>query len=169
MSTYKDAVAYFKLLAESNTDIAHSDSQGQHKFFRMDLEEFWSGTVNQLPAPTAGPFMVLFNYIVDYSKPDQPNKKKQLLFMILQGYKNQDFSAEEDATDLTEKVAEEIIKKIYADSQVDNEFLRYGFDFQSVRLVPMKYANATGKFVGWQCSFFLNERIAYCIDSNKWI
>jgi hypothetical protein len=167
MSSYKDAVAYFKGLSVANTDILHLDENGKKKFFRMDLEEFWSGTVAQLPAPSAGPFMVLFNYIIDYSKPDQPNKKKQFLFMILQGHPKDDFTAEEKATDLTENVMEEIVKKINYDAPT-NDFLRWGFEFNSIRCVPVKYANATGKYVGWQCSFFLNERISACIDPAKW-
>jgi len=171
MSYYKDAVAYFKSLAVANVDVAHTDVEGNKKFFRVDMEEFYSGTVAQLPSPDAGPFMVLFNYITDFNRIDCVNQKKQFMFMILQGYAKDDFDAEEDATDLCEQVIIEFVNKINFDSQTyaENEFLFGGFAYETVRFVPFKIKNATGNFTGWQCSFFLSERISTAIDSDKWI
>jgi hypothetical protein len=171
MSYYKDAVAYFKSLAVANVDVAHTDVEGNKKFFRVDMEEFYSGTVAQLPSPDAGPFMVLFNYITDLNRIDCVNQKKQFMFMILKGYAKDDFDAEEDATDLCEKVIIEFVNKINFDSQTyaENKFLYGGFAYETVRFVPFKIKNATGYFTGWQCSFFLNERISTAIDPDKWI
>lgn len=171
MSTYKDAVAYFKSLAVANTDVAHSDTEGNKKFFRVDMEEFFAGSVVQLPSAEVGPFMVLFNYITDFNRIDCVNQKKQFMFLILQAYPKDDFDAEEDATDLCEIVIKEFVNKINFDSQTysQNEFLYGGFDYMNVRLVPFKIKNATGYFTGWQCSFFLNERISTEIDPDKWI
>ena len=99
MSTYKDAVEYFKSLAIANVDIAHTDAEGNKKFFRLDMAEFYSGTVAQLPSAEAGPFMVLFNYITDFSRIDCVNQKKQFRFMILQAYSKDNWNAEEDELD----------------------------------------------------------------------
>ena len=171
MSFYNDAVAYFKSLAISNVDVAHSDAEGNKKFFRIDIDEFYSGSVTQLPSAEAGPFMVLFEYITDFNRIDCVNQKKQFMFMILQGYAKDDFDAEEDATDLCEQVIIEFVNKINADSQTyaENEFLFGGFAYETVRFVPFKIKNATGYFTGWQCSFFLNERISTAINPDKWI
>lgn len=172
MSSYKDAVEYFKSLAVSNVDIAHLDQEGKKKFFRMDMTEFYTGTIAQLPPSEAGPFMILFNYITDVTKIDCWNQKKQFMFMILQGYQHDNWEAEEDALDLCENVIKEVVNKIYFDSNeyAENEFLYGGFDYNTVRMVPTeKIRNASGNFIGWQCSFFLNERISVAINPNKWI
>jgi hypothetical protein len=45
-----------------------------------------------------------------------------------------------------------------------------GFEYENVRLIPSdKIRNSTGLYIGWQCSFFLNERISTAIDPTKWI
>lgn len=171
MSTYKDAVAYFKSLAMSHVDIAHQDLDGKKKFFRLDMNEFYSGTVAQLPAPSEGPFMVLFNYISDFDRIDQVNQKKQFLFLILKGYSVEDFNAEEDALDECEQVIIECVNKINEDSSTycENDFIFGGFEYKNVRLLPMdKIKNASGQFIGWQCSFFLNERVNICVNPEKW-
>jgi hypothetical protein len=172
MSTYKDAVEYFKSLAIANVDIAHTEAEGNKKFFRLDMAEFYSGTVAQLPSAEAGPFMVLFNYITDFSRIDCVNQKKQFMFMILQAYSKDDWNAEEDALDLCENVIKEVVNKINFDSKTysENEFLYGGFEYENVRLIPSdKIRNSTGLYIGWQCSFFLNERISVAIDPTKWI
>ena len=171
MSYYLDAVAYFKSLAVANVDVAHTDVEGNKKFFRVDMEEFYSGAVAQLPSPEAGPFMVLFEYITDFNRIDCVNQKKQFMFMILQGFQKDNFDAEANATDKCEQVIIEFINKINFDSQTyaENEFLYGGFAYENVRYVPAKFKTSTGYFVGWQCSFFLNERISTAIDPDKWI
>lgn len=172
MSTYKDAVDYFKSLAISNVDIAHLDQEGKKKFFRMDMTEFYTGTIAQLPPADQGPFMILFNYILDFNKIDCVNQKKQFMFMILQGYEYDNWQAEEDALDLCEQVIKEVVNKIHYDSQTysENEFLYGGFYYDNIRIVPTdKIRNASGNFIGWQCSFFLNERVSIAINPDKWI
>jgi len=172
MSSYKDAVNYFKSLAVANVDIAHLDQEGKKKFFRMDMTEFYTGTIAQLPSAEAGPFMVLFNYITDFTKIDCVNQQKQFMFMILQAYSHDDWQAEEDALDLCEQVIKEVMNKIYFDSctYAENDFLYGGLNYTNVRMVPTeKIRNASGNFIGWQCSFFLNERVSIAINPDKWI
>lgn len=172
MSTYRDAIIYFKNLAISNVDIAHLDQEGKKKFFRMDMTEFYTGTIAQLPPADQGPFMILFNYIIDFKKIDCLNKQKQFMFMILQAYEHDNWQNEEDALNYCEEVIIEVINKINADSQTyaDIDFLYGGFSFDNVRIIPTdKIRNASGSFIGWQCSFFLNERVPTAINPDKWI
>lgn len=171
MSYYNDAVAYFKSLAISNVDVAHTEDEGNKKFFRVDIEEFYSGSIAQLPAPEAGPFMVLFEYITDFNQIDCVNQKKQFMFMILQGFQKDNFDAAANATDLCERVIVEFVNKINADSMTyaENNFLYGGFAYDNVRYVPVKFRTVAGDFTGWQCSFFLNERIITDVDPTKWL
>lgn len=164
MSNLSAAVVYFKSLAEQHVDIAHSEQNP--KFFRTDIEEFYSSIPFKMP--TSGCAMILFNYITDLAQIDQMQKNKQFMLCIVKHYQHNNFDSEEAALDLCEEVAMEIVKKISADNKT-NVFLAQGFQRTSVRLAPMKFANASGKYVGWQVSFFINNRVTFCVNSEKWI
>lgn len=166
MSTYKSAVKYFKSLAIRNKAISHNDAERQRKFFRMDIDEFWMNSSQQLPAKEDGPFMILFNYKVGFSRIDFINKQKQFQFMILRNFEANNFADEEDAYDVCESVMEQILNKMNEENAI-SEFLRWSFDYK-VDIDAVKYVISTGKYVGWQATFTLNERVPVCVNAEDW-
>lgn len=169
MATYSETIAYFEGLCTNNLQIAHSPTK--KKFFRMNIEEFLSGTVATLPNHADGPCFVFINYIGDYGQPTQDVlDTKQLMFYILHGSKHMDYNGENTARTVAEDVLEQFILKMQYDSQNDHVFFDHSFDqIKRVRRIPVEVKTATGTYVGYQCSMYLSNPVNKCHNPLNWL
>lgn len=169
MANYSETIAYFKSICENNLKIAHSASN--KKFFRMNMEEFLSGSIQDLPNKSHGAFMVFINYIGEYGQPTHhPLDTKQLMFYILHGYEPGAFDEDDTSRTTSETVLEEIILKMQFDSQNNHVFFDHSFDqIQRVRRIPVEIRTGAGNYIGWQCSFYLSNPINKCHNPINWL
>lgn len=169
MGEYQQSVDYFKSLAVQHGAIGHVDGE-KEKFFRVNIEEFLSGSLRKLPKPALGPALVLINFIKDLkAAPTLTLNTKQIMFYVIQGYPQDDFNAENQARSACEDVVEDIILRMRHDSLEGHEFFRSSFDrIDKVRIVPVEVRTPAGKFVGWQVSFYLDLPFEKCYDPLKW-
>ncbi len=169
MANYSETIAYFKNLCVTNLKIAHAASS--KKFFRMNMEEFLSGSVQELPNKTDGAFMVFINYIGEYGEPTHDVlDTKQLMFYVLQGYEPGAFDDDDAARTNTEEVLEEIILKMRYDSQKDHVFFDHSYDqIKRTRRIPVEIRTSAGNYIGWQCSFYHSNPISKCHNPLNWL
>jgi hypothetical protein len=167
MAKYNATVEYFRALATQHADILHSATK--KKFYRVNMDEFLSGTMRDLPAD--GAFVVLINYISDFRKnPSNSINTKQIMFYVLQGYKKDDFTDETASRSNCEDIVEDFIVRMNKDSLDGAAFFESAFDvIDKVRVIPTEIKNSTGGYVGWQISIFLDQPFAKCYVPAKWI
>lgn len=166
MGDYQTGVQYFEQLCTENTSVNHSATE--KKFFRMDIEEFLTGSKNELPSYTAGVFVVFINFIKDYYFNAGNKDKTQLMLYFLQGYKKGDYDSEMSARNAAEEVMKQFLAKMQLDSNAGHPFFTHGFDkIDKIRIVPAEI-RSTSRWVGWQCSITFDKPIAICHDPNNW-
>jgi hypothetical protein len=169
MAEYQQTVDYFKALSQQHNAIGHIDGE-KEKFFRVNMEEFLSGSIRKLPAPEYGPAFILINYIKDIKAiPNSVLNTRQIMFYIVQGYKKDDYSAENSARDACEQAAEDFILRMQKDSRENHAFFKHSFDkIDKVRMAPVELRVVAGNFVGWQVSVYLDIPFNKCYDALKW-
>lgn len=167
MANYQETEDYFKMLCMLHTSIVHTDPNP--KFFRMDMEEFISGSIRKLP--TDAYFMVLINYIMDLDTPhSQEMETQQIMFYVMRHAKKDDFDANSTARIQTEEIIKDMLDRMQYDSLNGHAFFEGSFDKKKrFRRVPMEINTPSGRFVGWQCSLYLERHNTRCFDTTKWI
>lgn len=170
MANYEEYCTYFTTLAKENKSIQHDETNPKgKKFFRMNIEEFYTSGLRSLTTTKNEPFIVFINYITDYAFTHQQTKGDQLMFMVLanSGQKN-DYDAETEARTTCEAVAEQFLAKIKHDSESGHALFKGSADRIMSRMVPteIRYTNI---YIGWQISITLNKPTTLCHNSNNWL
>lgn len=169
MDNYIDFANYFEQIATEHLKINHSPTK--KKFYRMDIEEFISGTGIKLPAATEGPALVFINYITDFMwKGSHTVNQKQIMFYVVKGYKLKDYDEKDEARNECEEVMEEILVRMKKDSIEGLSLLQRSLDkLDNVRIVPISMTTNAGTYVGMQGSFLLPKIFQKCYDPTKWL
>jgi hypothetical protein len=169
MDNYIDFAQYFEQIATEHLKINHSATK--KKFYRMDIEEFISGTGIKLPPSDEGPALVFINYITDFIwKGSHTVNQKQIMFYVIKGYKVKDYEQKDEARNECEEVMEEILVRMRKDSVDGFQLLQRAMDkLDNVRIVPISITTAAGTYVGMQGSFFAPKIFNKCYDPTKWL
>lgn len=168
MATYQDFENYFKNLATLHPLI--KDGVDGQKFFRMNIEEFITGSISKLPEKDKGPFLVLINYIRDFQGKGSTKDRKQIMFFVMHSYLFKNWADESDKRQITETVMEELLLKMRADSVNGNPIFNRGLDsLDKVRIIPTELKTSAGSYVGWQVVFEITHEFNKCFDPNIWL
>lgn len=168
MAKYSEWVTYFKNLCIEHVLINH-EFNGNKKFYRMNIEELYSGVATSLPQSSEGPFFVFINYIAELEQTGSAIKKNQMMFLILQHRKRGDFDQEEIAMNRCEEAAEDFVRRMKKDSQEGLDPFEYGFDVIEAKMIPAKIVGSTSAFVGWQVTFNPTASFNDCYDPTKFV
>jgi len=168
MATYQEIENYFQNLAQTHPLI--KDGVHGQKFFRMNIEEFITGSISKLPEKDKGPFLVLINFIRDFNGKGITKDKKQIMFFVMQSYLLKNWEDESLKRQITETVVEEILLKMKHDSVNNSPIFNRGLDsLDRVRIIPAELKTSAGSYVGWQVVFEITHEFNKCFDPNIWI
>lgn len=166
MANYSDWVSYFKNLCVLHVDIKHG-LNGAKKFFRLNIEELYSGIATSLPNGSEGPFFVFVNYISDYGQKGRAIKGNQMMFLILHTIKKGDHDKEEVSTTLCETVIEDFLKRMKYDSENGVAPFESDFDVIEAKKTSAKIEGTTSNYAGWQVTFNPLSSFNDCYDPAK--
>ena len=168
--TYSSYAAYFEDLARKHVDVLHGSPVGNKKFFQMTIEEFYSGAAGgDLPAPDAGPFLIMMDYISELNYTGRATDHKDFMLMILSGFPNNDYSQANAVKDLCDNICNDFINKMNEDSQSGLNLFEFSLDKpDKIRKVPGEIIFQS-KYVGFQMSFNIITSFNECVDNTKWL
>lgn len=168
---YADYSDYFKELATKHVDVKHDDLvPGNKKFFQMSIEEFYSGASGGLlPAPSAGPFVILLDYVSTVKYTGGARDHREFMIQVLQGVSNNQHDDANTAKNTCEGICNDFIAKMVEDSQNGLPIFQHSLDkADMIKKVPGQIIFQS-PYVGFQMSFETITSFNDCVDNTKWL
>lgn len=163
---YQEYVTYFRNLAETHVSILHTDQE--KRFFRMNIEEFYTGIAGNLAIPDEKCIFVLIDYTKKPKSNPEPKQNIDCMFYVLRSNTMQDFDREEQSLAICEEIINDILVRMRNDSNEGLELFGHGFDaVNGVHISPETIKAHACSFVGWSCSFEYVKQFAVCYDPSK--
>ena len=166
MSTDKSSAAdfqnYLKKLAVQNKELNHRVSE-KH-FFRNELEEFYMGFRGNVNFPA----LILESAELAFSDaPRNAFKERSSAFLVVDNYDTaDDYDQIAEALDRCERIGDEILRKILADSE-DSACLEVkSFKLSDCTCFPIE--NQKERYIGYR--YLINSKTFFCQDTDpeKW-
>lgn|GEM_PF-1952022 len=158
---------YFEHQAINHPVLQHDPTTRGRKIFAViDIEESHGDFVGRVP--DKGFVMRLINYTYQVGQQEhQATKSIQGGFMIARYY-NESKNGKQDyfsALDASEKIVDEIIEKMIADSQNGHPLFDNYFDSEQYTNVQSINFEGDGTYAGWRCLFRTDQFWRNCLDS----
>lgn len=161
-------VAYFKHQAENHPDLLHSDAVGSRVFQVVSVDEAMGDF--RTGAKEKATIMRLLNYTYVISDRGQTEVRKYLQggFIIASYYSNKAGGTDAYLAALakSEKIADEIIEKMIADSKAGHPLFHRSLDSRQQITVSPVTDTGDGTYTGWLVLFDFYEYWRNCITSE---
>jgi hypothetical protein len=158
--SYKKVDAYFKALADKNTDI----------------QDYCGTSVSELASRMASvegvksPILVFFDYSSKLEGNEQRtfNNRSIAFSVLFPGIKSDQFQSQTDAIDQAEEIGLEVLSRIYIQSKMpDIGWLYKNFQKESVVIMEVKSEGQDG-FYGMEFHFDLKTLEPLIVTPSKW-
>lgn len=157
--------AYLEHQAANHPDLGHDPDNNVHVFQMIDIEEAFGDFRNK--AKSKSYIMRGINYTYEVGqRQHEHNKYIQGGFLVAKFVSPRGDSSENYYTAMrdAERVTDEIIEKIIADSQNGHPLFEHSLDSnQDFSVAPMRYYG-DGSYAGWRCIFSFHNFFRSCID-----
>jgi len=161
---FSEIIAYFEDIAKRHIAIKHSDSE-KH-FFRLELDEFYTGLRDDVNYPA----LVLEGYDYDFTDPKSDNvlKNRNGAFMLIDHCsEDDDFDRMHEIWDALEEIGDDILIKILADKRDRTVTTVRDFDLNNVEATLI--ANDVDQNYGIRFSFRISTHKSNDVNLAKWV
>lgn len=165
MQLYNNYVDYFRNIAATHPWIIHQATIG-NKAFCISIEEALTSFRTNIREK--GYFMRLIQYTYTIDDNKSQNSLKHLMggFIIAKHHKKDDFDDMVDAIANSERIVDEIVERMVADSRNGHPLFYHNFDRpENVSVNPWHYP--VDSYSGWICTFEISNFFRNCITDPK--
>ena len=168
--TFEDQyISYFRHQAENHPDLLHQDTEGQRAFSTIDIEEAMITGLRSSMKPKQTVLKVI-QYTYRIRRPGTDMQKQiEGGFMVAHYFSPRNSTPAEylEALITAERITDEVIEKMLADSQAGHPLFNYSLDRdQDIHVVtaPMK---PEGNYVAKICMFSFAQFWRNCITAPE--